>query len=180
MSTDRRRWYHITLTAYGAWLYGDARGFRTRHHREHVEGDYKHRPSLGKYAAKEQLSRKALKQTAVVLPPARRELVGHALQRAFTRQGSWVLVMAVCGQHAHLLVKLPRGKARLLSGRAKRMATIALRSIGWKGRVWGVRSRAVPIRDRAHQENSYHYIVAHEQEGAWVGIWKDDPTRESN
>ena len=26
------RWVHFVETVYGAWLYGDARGFRTRHH----------------------------------------------------------------------------------------------------------------------------------------------------
>jgi hypothetical protein len=33
---DLRRWYHIIMSTYGSWLYGDARGFRTRHHREHI------------------------------------------------------------------------------------------------------------------------------------------------
>jgi hypothetical protein len=42
-------WYHIMLTTSGDWLYGDARGFRTRHHREHVEGDYKNPPPPGIY-----------------------------------------------------------------------------------------------------------------------------------
>jgi hypothetical protein len=37
-------WFHAIITTYGAWLDGDARGFRTRHHREHVEGDYKNPP----------------------------------------------------------------------------------------------------------------------------------------
>ena len=43
------RWYHCVSTTYGAWLYGDARGFRTRHHRRHVDGDYKHRPPADSY-----------------------------------------------------------------------------------------------------------------------------------
>ena len=42
------RWFHVTAHTYGAWLAGDARGFRTRHHREHVEGDYKHPPPAGR------------------------------------------------------------------------------------------------------------------------------------
>lgn len=37
-------WYHIMCHTYGTWLPGDPRGFRTRHHREHVEGDYKSPP----------------------------------------------------------------------------------------------------------------------------------------
>jgi len=34
-------WFHIILIAYAEWLNGDRLGFRTHHHREHVEGDYK-------------------------------------------------------------------------------------------------------------------------------------------
>jgi hypothetical protein len=31
---------------YGTWLPGDPKGFRTRHHREHIEGDYKKPPAM--------------------------------------------------------------------------------------------------------------------------------------
>ena len=63
-------WYHLLATTYGAWLYGDARGFRTRHHREHVEGDYKQPPPAGKYAAREQHSREELRHNKVTIPEA--------------------------------------------------------------------------------------------------------------
>jgi len=179
MSNDLRQWRHLILTTYGAWLYGDARGFRTRHHREHVDGDYKNPPLPETYSEKENRSRRLLKQPAVVLPPARRELVGRALHRELTRLGAWVLIVAVVGSHVHVLAKLAPGKARDFAGRAKREATSALRAVGWSGRVWGVRSRAVAIRDRAHQVNVYRYIAAHEAEGAWIGIWKSDPTTEA-
>lgn len=43
--SDTRRWHHIILTTYGSWLPGDLRGFRTRDHREHVEGDYRPPPT---------------------------------------------------------------------------------------------------------------------------------------
>ena len=43
-------WFHCISTTYGAWLYGDARGFRTRHHREHIVGDYRSPPPIEKYA----------------------------------------------------------------------------------------------------------------------------------
>jgi triphosphoribosyl-dephospho-CoA synthase len=36
-------WIYFVETVYGAWLHGNARGFRTRHYREHVEGV----PSVG-------------------------------------------------------------------------------------------------------------------------------------
>jgi hypothetical protein len=37
-------WYHCMFHTYGAWLPGDHRGFRTRHHKKHIEGDYNHPP----------------------------------------------------------------------------------------------------------------------------------------
>jgi hypothetical protein len=58
-------WIHFVETVYGAWLYGDTRGFRTRHHREHVEGDYKNPPPTEKYGSEWQRSIESLKQ-----PPA--------------------------------------------------------------------------------------------------------------
>ena len=64
---DDRTWFHVTTHTYGAWLYGDPRGFRTRHHREHVEGDYKNPPPPGTYAAKYERSKRLLKQDPVRL-----------------------------------------------------------------------------------------------------------------
>src|SRR6266571_4906356 len=61
-------WYHVMGHTYGSWLYGDPRGFRTRHHREHVEGDYKNPPPPGSYENLEQCSRASLKQAPVVIP----------------------------------------------------------------------------------------------------------------
>ena len=55
------RWFHCTVHTYGAWLHGSARGFRTRHHREHIEGDYKNPPPQGMYDDKLQRSKELLK-----------------------------------------------------------------------------------------------------------------------
>jgi hypothetical protein len=78
-SQEQEWWFHIVLTAYGAWMYGDPRGFRTRHHREHVEGDYKNPPPPGAYADKETRSRASLKQEPVTWSPRWRAIVGDAL-----------------------------------------------------------------------------------------------------
>ena len=48
-SPDWWRWFHVILGTYGSWLPGDPRGFRTRHHRDHVDGDYKSPPPPGIY-----------------------------------------------------------------------------------------------------------------------------------
>ena len=178
MPVDRRRWHHVVLTTYGAWLYGDARGFRTRHHREHVDGDYKNPPPRGLYEDKARRSRASLVQSPVIIPPRLKACLGRAIWRELTKRCAWVLIMAVSGQHVHLLVKVEMSRVRHLAGRAKRSGTIELRSKGWQGRLWGVRGKALRIRDRAHQENAYRYIERHAREGAWIGIWNQDPTAE--
>src|SRR5436190_1901454 len=76
MVPDTRKWFHITTHTYAAWLPGDPRGFRTRHHREHVEGDYKNPPPPGKYADRLARSKKLLTQEPVKLAPEWRPMVG--------------------------------------------------------------------------------------------------------
>ena len=62
------RWHHCIATTYGAWLPGDDFGFRTRHHREHVEGDYRNPPPPGAHQQLLSRSRRLLKQPAVSIP----------------------------------------------------------------------------------------------------------------
>jgi hypothetical protein len=165
-------WFHIILTAYGAWLYGDSRGFRTRHHREHIEGDYKHLPAAGTYAMEEARSRRLLKQEPVEWTPAWRGIVGGALVARLQHLGAFVLCAAVGRQHSHLLVKLPCDQARHWSGLAKKHVWFIARDRGWVGKMWGKRGKQIPVRDRRHQLNVYRYILDHAKEGACVWSWK--------
>jgi hypothetical protein len=101
MPKDSRIWQHVILTTYGSWLPGDPRGFRTRHHREHIVGDYKNPPPPGIYADRERRSRELLVQPLVILPPEWRPRVGRALWQELTRRETWLLAIAVAGQHTH-------------------------------------------------------------------------------
>ena len=87
-------WYHIIVTTYGAWLDGDARGFRTRHHREHVEGDYKSPPPRELYAERRQRSLDLLKQAVVSIAPEWRPIIGAALVERLQTLGGFVLSAA--------------------------------------------------------------------------------------
>jgi REP element-mobilizing transposase RayT len=171
---DGRVWFHCTTHTYGAWLYGDPRGFRTRHHREHVEGDYKNPPPKGKYASQFARSRRLMKQPAVVIPRELRQLVGAAVRDELAELGAWVIALSCGGQHVHLLAKMPGGPVpREWIGRAKRQANFVLKGHGWDGKLWAVRSKVIPVTDRGHQRNTFHYILAHAAEGAWVWSYKD-------
>jgi len=172
MSTDMK-WFHIILTAYAAWLYGDRRGFRTRHHREHVEGDYKSPPPAGQYAYEENRSRRLLKQPPVDFIDIR-ELVGNAVKEKMERLGSMVIAIAVADRHVHMLAKTPWDKPREWAGLAKKHAWFELRERGWQGKLWAKRPWARTIRDRQDQLNVYNYVVDHRTQGAWVWDWVTD------
>src|SRR6187200_2543057 len=108
--TDEHRWFHITTHTYGAWLYGDPRGFRSRHHREHVEGDYKNPPrgeAAKEYAEKRERSQESLKQEPVRLPEDMRAIVGAALRERLHYLGAQVLAVSMSATHAHILAKMP-------------------------------------------------------------------------
>ena len=73
-------WYHFMGHTYGTWLPGDPKGFRTRHHREHVEGDYKHPPPKGKYDARWERAKRLMKRDPVYLDEQQRERRGSGIR----------------------------------------------------------------------------------------------------
>ena len=166
-------WYHVTLTTYGAWLPGDPRGFRTRHQREHVDGDYKNPPSPGEHGTLQEHSRASLKEPPVSLSVELRAVVGAALLERLQALGALVVCLAVSKQHVHILAKMPFGAVRNWMGAAKRHTWFVLRDHGWKGKLWGKRGKPVVVRDREHQLRVYRYILRHAQAGAWVWKWAD-------
>ena len=161
-------WFHLIFTTYGAWLPGDPRGFRTRHHREHVEGDFNSPPEAGIYQGLHQASQQQLEQPPTTIPCEFRPLIGAALRERLEREGGHVLAVACCGEHAHVLVQLKDCDARYPGGLAKRHATFEAHAAGFVGELWGDRGKIVRIKDEAHRWNVYQYILRHEEEGAWV------------
>src|SRR5204862_5246205 len=72
-------WYHVTNHVYGSWLRGDPRGWRSRHHREHVDGDYKNPPPKGKYDALLEYSKSLMKRDPVKINRDLRQFVLDAI-----------------------------------------------------------------------------------------------------
>jgi hypothetical protein len=171
-------WMHFIETVYGAWLYGDARGFRTRHHREHVEGDYMHPPPPGKYAGRLRPSIESLKQPPVVLGRKWRPIIGAAIRERLEEQATFVLCLSVSGHHMHVLAKLPEGCGpRHAMGLAKKHSWFEATRRGWRGKLWGKRGKEIRVRDRSHQLNVYRYILNHAREGAWFWAWNKPTDR---
>lgn len=167
-------WFHVTTHTYGAWLYGDPRGFRTRHHREHIEGDYKHPPPPGRYDEVFKRSQRLLKQEPGRLSPTWRQVVGEAVRDRLFSLGAEVIAISMSAKHAHIQVKLPPVEARQWVGLAKKHAWFIARSCGWQEHLWAKRGRAERILDYRHQVNTFSYIVRPKtNEGAWVWTFRD-------
>lgn len=188
-------WYHLMTNTFGTWLPGDARGFRTRDHREHVEGDYKSPPPTGMFEKRHAKAMTLLKREAVALKPRAREAAVRAIVHALvTVHELDVLSLCVGGVHLHLLVRLPaslrqkptpskrglRGSsvddpARHYLGIAKKESAKILAGERFvePGGVWAKRGKVVPIANRAHQLCTFRYILDHVDEGAAVWSFKE-------
>lgn len=166
-------WYLCNGNTYGTWLRGDARGFRERHHRLHVEGDYKNPPPEGEYDALLRQSRKLLKGNAVHLTREQRIRVCHAMVTKLLDDEVEVIVCAVDDHHFHILAKFPDHKPRHWIGRAKMHSSMVLRGNKPQSKLWAVRFRALPVHDRQHQVNVFNYIRKHEKKGAAVWTFRE-------
>ena len=174
------RWFHCTTHTYGAWLQGDPRGFRTRDHEEHVEGDYKNPPPAGTYDERHARNAERLVQDPVEFPPAFRCAVAGWVADKLRRRGALVLCVSVSAQHVHVLAEMPPGHIpRIWLGQAKKHVAFMLKPspYNWEGKVWAVRSKVIPVKDRGHQLNVFDYIRKHARQGAAVWNFRDHPER---
>ena len=190
-------WFHCIGSTYGSWLPGDSRGWRSRHHREHVEGDYKYPPPPGMYDGLHEVARRNMDRCEVVLTWDQRALACRAMAEDLQFQEVEFVDLAVGPAHFHLLARFtPIGEApgegrriahlsdngldefekhkrvvRHILGNCKRKSARALCQAGLAapGGVWAVRGKEVPIADREHQLRVVHYIREHFlKEGAAV------------
>jgi hypothetical protein len=161
-------WCHVVLSTYGSWLPGDPRGFRTRRHKLHVEGDYKNPPPAGQFDQILHRSRHQQQFNTTVIPADCRPIVGDALRDHLTDHGSNVACLAVGGHHAHLLCKLPFNAEWDWLGEAKRYAWYEWKAVAGSIRLWAKKGKCDSIGDRDHFRNAYYYILRHEEQGAYV------------
>ncbi len=157
---------------YGTWLRGDPRGWRTRHHREHVEGDYRKPPAAGTYEEMLAQSRSLLKRKPVHLTPDQQEFVLGSIVQTFAFHGLDLIAASLDDHHLHILARFPDQNPRKWIGITKKNAARALSDRGsvGEGGVWGKRSKCDPIHDRSHQVAVYRYIERHESQGARVWL----------
>lgn len=73
-----------------------------------------------------------------------------------------------------MLAELPlnRRETKRIVGDAKNFASRKVSRV-LPGRVWAARGSFKPIRDKAHQRNTFRYIRDQQGEGAWVWTFRD-------
>ncbi|XVJ59395.1 MAG: hypothetical protein HEQ23_08310 [Tepidisphaera sp.] len=189
-------WYHLNGNTYGTWIRGDERGWRARHHREHVDGDYHNPPDPSEHIAQRAFS-KAHTKTPVLLSPEARLVACHELVASLIHQRIEVIACAIDDHHFHLLARFilppkPTGSnpwecgthnqplyayIRHVTGLAKSRSSRAVSSLHLtpEGGVWAKRFKITPITDRAHQLNAFNYITDHAARSAALWTYKDPP-----
>ena len=171
-------WYHCTGSTYGTWLRGDPRGWRSRKHREHVEGDYQNPPPRGKHDREYEQSKRLMRRKRVVLTPEQREFACRAMVDALIERDVEVITFCVGAKHWHGLLRFRvPGKhhgqhrdANRLIGQAKGKSAreMSRAGIAPTGGIWAAKCKVKPVKDREHQLNIAKYIPDHKKKGAAV------------
>lgn len=167
-------WYHVMGHTYGTWLPGDPRGFRTRHHREHVEGDYRNPPPEGKYEKRYERAKRSMKRPPVYLTRQQRRRAVVIIAESLRTRGHDVVIVSVDRVHLHLLARFPDHNPRKWVGIAKKEASAYMKQedLAPQGGLWAVRTACKPVNDRAHQVRVANYLREHGAHGA--SIWRLD------
>jgi REP element-mobilizing transposase RayT len=164
--------YHINWGTYGSWLPGDPRGFRTRRHRRHVEGDYRNPPPKGICEGLHEHARGIMKKAPVVLPVDLQAVVGNACLEQFEKEGVSAYALSVGGEHVHAAIDGSPNGLKHLVGRVKKVSSHRIRD-RIPGKVWSGGCKLVVVRDDQHWRNVLKYIQKHAPK-AWV--WVRDET----
>jgi hypothetical protein len=163
-------WYHCMCHTYGTWLPGDPKGFRTRHHREHIEGDYKNPPPPGKYEKRHRYAKSLMTRDPVYLNQRQQERALEEIVISLLRNDIPVRVVSLDRIHLHVLAQFLDHNPRKWMGIAKRESSHYLKRVNLApvGGLWGTRCQCKPTRGAAHFDNTDGYIYDHRLQGAVV------------
>jgi len=172
MPREGMNWWHVIISTRNSWLPGDKRGFRSKNHKIHSSGDYKKPPPIEEHSGLRRYHQERAGDVIRFSDDAKK-IVGLAIINKLTKEGFQILALAVATTHSHWLVELPSDekKVRRIAGECKTIASHAVR-LELPGRVWAAGGKFIPIKDRPHQQNVFHYILG--QKDAWTWDFRKD------
>lgn len=168
------RWHLVTINTFGTWLHGSPRGFRSRHHRIHSNGDYRNPPPAGEHAGL-RCYREERSRSPVHLSHDLKPIVGQSLRDDLAKRGYRVLAVSVCFDHAHLVVELPEGprQVRSVIGDAKKHVSRAVKR--WlPGTVWSAGCDARPKDRKWALAGAVRYVRNCQGAGSWTWSFRDE------
>jgi REP element-mobilizing transposase RayT len=171
----------LIVNARCSWLHGDERGFRSREHRIHSSGDYKHRPPPEEHAHLRAFHKERSDDSGRFSAELR-----PVVARAFVeklRSLDFQVIAVSCGEkHVHAIAELPHDleQIRRIVGKCKQLASHRVRA-RLPGSVWSDGGEYKWINGPSHLRNAYEYVRTKQEAGAVVWShrpdenWIDDP-----
>jgi hypothetical protein len=169
MLHDMYPWAHVMTSYLGQWLPGDRRGFRSRAHRIHSNGNYKFSGGPDEHRALREHAEKLSSVKVILTIPQCRTLVG-SMAKKFMEMEIPVAIIAAAATHCHVLIKVGDEDAKPIMGRAKQAGSHALRR-QLPGRIWGQSSEVVRVCGFLHFASVFWYVKEHSDQGA--ALWWD-------
>jgi len=169
MSKPQTRCWHVMIGTYCSWLPGDLRGFRSRDHRIHSSGDYKHRPPVHEHEGLREYHKKR-HPDGVQIPKSHRVVAAQTIAELLTSLSLIVWVVSVSATHAHIVAELPLNLREFNDslGKAKKFSSRQLKKI-LPGQVWARRDKHILLDDHSHRENAYSYV--RDDQGPCAAVW---------
>jgi len=173
MPPPRLLWRHVVINTHASWLHGDPRGFRTRRHRIHSSGDYRHPPPRGEHRGLYVHQRRE-SSPEVKIPLKVRAVVGRALVRFLLDQRLRVVAVAVAKVHAHALVEMVDNirEVKHITGEAKRFSSRAVTDSIPRA-LWSAGGKFVRVEDDDHLSSASDYVLYDQGPWAWTWSFRD-------
>ena len=178
-------WWLVTWGTYGAWLPGDVRGFRTWRKREYVAPPARYAAADEEtYDPRDYRERRRrvnkLSSAAVTLGDAQQRVALEAIVADIAELPIEPKIMAVAGEHLHLLAVFGDVRIRPTVGRLKAAATKKLKALpdwGEVKRIWAKGCHMESLESEDDQFAAYRYVGQHDSQGIvhrWVNVSQAD------
>ncbi len=140
----------VTWRTYGTWLQGDKRGF------------LKNGKLLPPDSGLNDINRENLQKPPVNLSPAQTKIVIQAIKDKAEKLSQNILALSVCQNHVHLLIAYDGSPIESSVRVYKNAALVALRKLGFSGRLWSSGYHKRFCFDRKTLRTFIEYVQNHD------------------
>jgi hypothetical protein len=114
----------------------------------------------------------AISSRKIVIPAELRAVIAEALAEKLLACSAPPRILAVAGQHGHVLLRAGQSDVKPIVARAKQAASFRVRT-HLPGTIWAQGCHPVRVRDADHYHTIVKYIERHADDGAAIWIHPD-------